>query len=119
MTESSSSSPPRDPAATVVEYFARMRASDPSVAELFHDDARLVGLGKVTQGRRDIVAFYRRIIETAGPTPQIVGDPLVAGSRVAVEILIELAGGATVHVIDLFEVEAGRIRTLSYFLETH
>jgi hypothetical protein len=108
-----------EPTAIVLAYFERMRARDPSVVELFHEDARLVGLGKVTQGRPAIEAFYRHVIETAGPTPRIVGDPLAAGPRVAVEIVIELAGGASVHAIDLFVVEDGRIRSLSYFLETH
>jgi hypothetical protein len=119
MTEATASEARRDPAATVSEYFARMRARDPSVVELFHDDASLIGLGKVTQGRLAIHEFYSHVIETAGPTPQIVGELLAAGSRVAVEIVIALAGGASVHAIDLFVVEDGRIRSLTYFLETH
>lgn len=34
----------------------------------------------------------------------------------AAEILIELAGGASVHAVDLFVVEEGRIRSLTYFI---
>jgi len=119
MIESTPASARRDSIAVVNEYFERMRARDPSMVELFHDNACLVGLGKVMQGKTEILEFYRHIIETAGPTPQIIGEPLTAGPRIAVEILIELASGGTVHAIDLFEIEDGRIRSLSYFLATH
>lgn len=119
MTEAKPDPQPGNPTAIVQEYFARMLARDRSVAELFHDDARLIGLGMVTQGKPAIVEFYSHVIESARPTPQIIEEPLAAGSRVAVEILIELDGGGSVHAIDLFVVEDGRIRSLSYFLETH
>jgi hypothetical protein len=35
------------PVAVVEAYFACMRAGDEGVADLFHEDARLVGLGTV------------------------------------------------------------------------
>ena len=109
-----------DDAAVVVEaYFARMRAADPSVAELFHDDARLVGLGTVVSGRPQIASFYGEAIRNASPTPRPVGPLLVGDGRVAAEILIDLADGTTMHVVDIFEVDDGRIRTLTYFVADH
>ena len=108
-----------DPVAIVEEYFTRVLTRDEGLVELFHDDARLVGLGAVKQGKAAIREFYSGIIEGVGPTPHLVGSLLAAGTRVAAEIRIELRGGATVHAVDLFEIEAGRIRTLTYFLASH
>jgi len=104
------------PIEVVSEYFARVRARDLGIVDLFLEDARLVGLGAVRQGRPAILEFYRGVIERAGPSPRIVGDLLASGTRVAAEIQIELTGGATVHALDLFEIEGGGIRCLTYFL---
>jgi len=96
-----------------------MRAGDISVAELFHEDATLVGLGTVRSGKEAIREFYQGTIERAGPSPRSAGPLLVEGTRVAAEILIDLAGGQVVHAMDLFVVEEGRIRSLTYFLCAH
>lgn len=104
------------PSAIASEYFARVRARDLSVVDLFHEDAELIGLGTRRQGRAAILEFYRGVIERAGPTPRQLGSLLADGERVAVEILIELAGGATVHAVDLFTIEQGLIRSLTYFI---
>ncbi len=105
-----------DPASVVAAYFSRIRAGDDSVAELFHEDAKLVGLGTTRSGREAIRTFYRGVIERAGPTPSLVGPLLVEGGRVAAEIQIALSDDASVHAIDLFVIEEGRIRSLTYFL---
>ncbi len=107
-----------DPASIVNEYFSRMQARDVSVVDLFHDDACLVGLGAKRSGRDAIREFYGAIIERAGPSPRLVGGLLIEGSRVAAEIYIDLPNGATVHAADLFHIEDGRIRSLTYFLVT-
>jgi hypothetical protein len=109
----------RTPAEVVEEYFATMRAGDPRVAELFHDDARLVGLGAVIEGRPAIDQFYASSISAARPEPALLGPPLVQGDRVAVEISIALAYGGPMHVVDLFEVDGEKIRTLTYFVCEH
>jgi hypothetical protein len=108
-----------DPAAVVSEYFARMKAGDSSVVELFHDDAELIGLGGTRKGKQAIEEFYRGVIERAGPKPRLVGSLLPDGSRVAAEIFIELGDGQRIHAVDLFVVEARRIRSLTYFLCAH
>ncbi len=109
----------RDPAAVVAEYFSRMRARDMAIEELFHEDAVLLGLGARTAGRAAIAQFYRDVIDRAGPVPRAAGPVLANGSRVAAEIHIDLPGGSTVHAIDLFEVDEGRIRSLTYFIASH
>jgi hypothetical protein len=107
-----------DPASIVTEYFSRMQARDPSVVDLFDDDACLVGLGSKRSGRDAIREFYHNIIDRAAPSPRRVGELLVEGSRVAAEIYIDLPNGSTVHAVDLFHIERGRIRSLTYFLAT-
>jgi len=108
-----------DPEAVVQEYFARVRAGGDGVADLFHDDGRLVGLGAVVEGRAAITAFYAGAVEDARPAPRLLGPLLVNGDRVAAEIAIGLADGSELHVCDLFEVTDGRIRSLTYFVADH
>ena len=108
-----------DAKSVVSEYFSRVRARDIGVVDLFHDEAVLCGLGARRSGRGEIFDFYRNTIERAGPVPREVGPLLSDGRRVAAEIRIGLSDGASVHVIDLFVVEAGRIQSLTYFLASH
>lgn len=104
-----------DKAAVADEYFARMRAGDIGVLELFHDDARLQGLGMLTVGKEAIREFYTGIIERAGPTPRELGPKVAQGDRVFAEVLIDLGNDLTIHAIDVFEVIDGRIKSLTYF----
>lgn len=107
------------PRTVVTEYFRRVSAKDPAIAELFALDASLVGLGTTVTGRDAIADFYRESLESASPRPTVVGALMVDGSRVAAEIVIALTGMAPLHVIDLFEVNDGLINSLTYFLSDH
>jgi hypothetical protein len=93
-----------------------MRERDLSVVELFHDDASLSGLGAQRCGRTAILEFYREVINRAGPLPRQAGPLLGEGSRIAAEIYIDLPNGSTVHAVDLFRIEGGLIRSLTYFI---
>ncbi len=104
--------------AIVTAYFDCVRDRDLGVVDLFHDDARLVGLGTIKFGKSEVRDFYTGVIENAGPTPRLVGGLLADAGRVAAEIEITLRDGATIHAVDLFEVEDGRIRCLTYFLRS-
>lgn len=53
---------------------------------------------------------------STSPAPALVGDLLVSGNRVAAEIRISLADGTSLHVVDLFVVDCGLIRLLTYFV---
>ena len=108
-----------DPGSVVHEYFRRVTDADPSLADLFHEDARLVGLGTVTEGRGAIAAFYAAATERGAPSPHLVAPLLVDGGRVGAEIAIDLVDGSRIHVMDLFEIEHGRIRSLTYFVADH
>lgn len=107
-----------EPVDVVKAYFERMRARDTRVFELFHEDASLLGLGTRRTGREAIREFYRNVIEQAGPLPTLAGPLLASGSRVAAEIHIALPS-TTIHAMDLFVVEDGRIRSLTYFIASH
>lgn len=109
----------RTPTDMVLAYFERIRGRDSAVADLFHESGELIGLGGVTSGRESIRTFYAESIARASPTPELVGDLMVAGSRVAAEIRINLADGTIMHVVDLFVVEDGLIRSLTYFVADH
>lgn len=108
-----------EPASVASEYFSRMRAADISVVDLFHDDASLIGLGTTRTGKDAIREFYTGVIERAGPTPRSAGPLLVEGSRVAAEVYIDLSDAESVHAVDVFVVEEGRIRSLTYFICIH
>jgi len=100
----------------VETYFSRMQAHDLDVVDLFHDDAVLLGLGMRVAGREAIRTFYTQAIEAGGPQPTLAGPLMTDGSRVAAEIYIELSEGSTLHVVDMFHIEDGKIRLLNYFM---
>jgi len=101
------------------QYFDRVRARDVSVADLFHEDASIVGLGGEKTGRQAIRSFYEASIKGAGPSPQIIGPIFASGQRAAAEIKISLTDGSIIHAMDLFVIEDGLIRSLTYFIADH
>jgi hypothetical protein len=105
-----------NPASVASEYFSRMCAGDISVVDLFHDDATLIGLGTTRTGRDAIHEFYQGVIERAGPSPQSAGPLLADDSRVGAEVVIEFPGSQRVYAVDIFVVEDGRIRSLTYYI---
>lgn len=107
------------PAEVVERYFSCMREGGATVSDLFHDDARLVGLGSIVEGRDAIASFYGASIDASSPQPRLLGPLLVDGGRVAAEIEIALSTGDALHVVDLFEVDGDRIRSLTYFIADH
>ena len=107
------------PSEVVERYFACMRDGDLGVIDLFHDDARLVGLGRIVEGRDAIRGFYGESIDASRPQPTLVGPLLTDGDRVAAEIEIALSTGDALHVVDLFVVDGDRIRSLTYFVADH
>ena len=105
-----------DPSDVVREYFGRVEAGREDVADLFTEDAQLVGLGMIVNGRPAVGDFYADIIASAGPSPEVVEPLLAEGNRVAAEIIVSVEGVPVSHVIDLFEFEGDRIRRLTYFV---
>lgn len=59
--------------AVVHEVFARVRARDRSVADLYAPDAQLRAHGRTHIGREEIRAFYESVFESTAPRPTVVG----------------------------------------------
>ncbi len=104
-----------DPKTVAENYFSCMKAGDLGVIDLFHDDATLQGLGFRKAGREAIAEFYTGIIAGARPSPSPAGPMLSAGNTAMAEVEIGLPGGLSVNAIDVFVVEDGRIRSLTYY----
>lgn len=109
----------QDPESIANEYFSRMRKGDIGVLELFHDDAVIQGLGMRTSGKDAIREFYTNAIASGGPQPSEPVTMLSDETKAIAEVNIALRDGGGVHAIDLFVVEEGRIRSLTYFIAEH
>jgi ketosteroid isomerase-like protein len=95
-----------------VDYFAAvtMRDAD-ALHRLFAPDATLVAEGTRHQGTETIARFYR---EGAFHFDDLLPHPRsfrVEGNQVVVEIDLHIAGTSST-VVDTFEIEDGRIRSL-------
>ena len=99
----------------VREYFRRMREADPSVVDLFAEDAQLIGLGNRVVGAAAIAEFYGMAQKDAGAEPDVV-SVASAGDRVFAELFVRLPDSPPVHVVDVFSIKDGRIATLTYFV---
>jgi uncharacterized protein (TIGR02246 family) len=102
-----------EPSAVALEYFRRMQSGEP-VAELFTEDAELIGLGARVVGRDAIRAFYDTARRDASPRPEPL-TVVAEGNRVLAEAYIHLSTGVRMHVVDGFEIRGDRIRSLTYF----
>jgi ketosteroid isomerase-like protein len=100
------------PEDVVRSVFERVHASDPSVGDLYAEDAlRIDQHGQRFAGRAAITEFYKSIFPTSAPHPTLealfVNLPVVGA-------LLRLPGrdGNTGLYLDMFEVEDGLIRSL-------
>src|SRR4051794_13920213 len=104
------------PEEIVRAVFDRVHASDPTVSDLYAEHATRVAHDGRQDGRAAIARFYERRFPMKPPFPEIDGlfatPPFVA-------VLLRLPepdgaehDGPRPRVLDLFEVEAGEIRSL-------
>jgi hypothetical protein len=105
------------PEAIVRAVFDRVHASDPTVADLYAEDAvRIDQVGRRFEGRAAISGFYTSIFPTPAPHPVLeqlfVNQPFVAA-------LLRRPGvaGEGARYLDLFEVQSGLIQTLWVMFE--
>jgi ketosteroid isomerase-like protein len=96
----------------VEEVFARVRKADPSVADLFTDDAIVTGpAGYEVVGRAAIRDHYERNISAHGPQPRI--ELIVADHPHYVAIVnVGLRDGNANRALDLFEIKGEKISRL-------
>jgi ketosteroid isomerase-like protein len=101
-----------EPEDLVRTVFERVHASDPTVGDLYAEDAvRIDQYGQRYEGRTAITRFYESIFPTSSPHPELeclfVNLPMVGA-------LLRLPGrdGPGGLYLDLFEVREGLIRCL-------
>jgi hypothetical protein len=98
------------PEALARTLFDRVRSCDPSVADLFADDATFDHGDTQVHGRAAIAAFYAELFATAAPQPEVT-DVFVGPPHVVAVLRVQVPDGE-VRVADLLEVEDGLIRSL-------
>jgi hypothetical protein len=115
------------PEEVVRAVFDRVHASDPTVSDLYAENAMRVAHDGRQDGRAAIARFYERRFPMQPPFPEIDG---VFANPPFVAVLLRLPesngqesngperDGTRPRVLDLFEVEAGEIRSLHVLLET-
>ena len=100
------------PEEIVTSVFARVRAHDPAVAQLYAEDAVLHhDYGHESfHGRAAIEAFYRTVF-VRNPQPQVAAL-FVHLPTVAALLDVEQPDGEKRQVVDVFQVEDGFIREM-------
>jgi hypothetical protein len=102
--------------AIVREVFARVRRADPSVADLFAEDAVITIPGAAPiVGRDAIRAHYERVFANLAPQPQVTvllaEPPHYVG---VIDVVTTDAPGGS-RAVDLFDVGEDGIRSLAIY----
>jgi hypothetical protein len=101
----------------VREVFARVRANDIGVADLYAPDATLTSSDVTQVGRAAIAEFYLSRFREGGVQPQ-VQDIYLSLPLVVAVLRVETPSGAVHHVADVFEVVGGSIRSMRACMRT-
>jgi hypothetical protein len=100
----------------VREVFARVRAGDPSVADLYAEDGVIIygqGDGDRVEGRAAIRAFYEGTIGSIRPQPTV---EIVLEAPPMFVALVDVPTADHHHrALDLFEVDETGIRRLEIY----
>jgi hypothetical protein len=97
----------------VREVFARVKAGNSGVADLYAEDGVVRVAGHEVMGREAIRAFYQRTIDTIHPQPSVVEVRQVDELYIAVVDVPTDKG--PMNAIDLFELGDDGIRRLVIF----
>ena len=98
------------------EIFARVRAGDLAVADLYSPDAVLVpGNGARVEGRDAIRAFYEGVFANTRPHPQV--QAVLESPPYYVAVLDVRTGDTSRRVLDLIELADDGIRSMEIFTQ--
>jgi hypothetical protein len=98
----------------VREVFARVRAGDLSVADLYADDAVIVfGADACVEGRAQIRAFYEQAIGGLRPQPTV--EAVLEAPPLYVAIVDVPSADTRRRAVDVFEVDDHGIRRLEIY----
>ena len=98
----------------VREVFARVRAGDLGVADLFSEDAVLLYGDVRAEGRDAIRRFYGRTIDVIQPRPTV---ETILESPPRYVALVDLPTAVShMRALDLFELDGGRVRSIEIYV---
>ena len=97
----------------VHSVFARVRAADLSVADLYNDDAELTAAGRTLCGRKAIRDYYAEKF-VARPHPHVVAT-LTGGSMVAAVLDVQMPDGRRASAVDVFELDDTGIVSMTVY----
>jgi hypothetical protein len=97
----------------VREVFARVKAGDNRVADLYAEEGELHAGGHVVRGREDIRAFYQRTIDTMHPQPEV--RQVLQSDDLFIAVVHVPTDRGDMDAIDLFELGDEGIRRLVIF----
>jgi hypothetical protein len=103
------------PEEIVHTVFARVRAKDPSVAQLYAPDAVLDHGDGLHEGREEIEAFYRGVFINRAPQPH-VQKLFVNLPTVAALLRVDTSDEGVIEVVDVFQVSDGQIQAMKVCL---
>jgi SnoaL-like domain len=104
------------PEEMVRAVFARVRACDPTVSDLYAADATLRSSEGLYEGREAIAGFYKERFRTARVQPDI--EDLFVNLPLVVALLrVSTGDGAVLRVVDVFEVGDAAINSLQICMQ--
>jgi hypothetical protein len=98
----------------VREVFARVRAGDLGVADLFREDAVLHYGDIRAEGRDAIRRFYGRTVDALQPQPVV--DAILESPPWYVALVDLPTAGPHMRALDLFELDGGCIRSIEIYI---
>jgi hypothetical protein len=99
------------PEERVQEVFARVRAKDPRVADLYAPDATLTSSGPSREGRDAIREFYEGVFRGGGVQPRV--QELYSSPPIVIAVLrVGTPSGEEHRVADVFDVGDEGIRSM-------
>jgi hypothetical protein len=98
----------------VREVFARVRAGDLGVADLFREDA-VLHYGEVrAEGRDAIRRFYGRTVDALHPQPDV--ETILESLPWYVALVDLPTAGPYLRALDLFELDGGSVRSIEIYI---
>lgn len=98
----------------VREVFARVRAGDLGVAELYAEDAVLIsGAGVRSVGRDGVRAFYQQAMAGMRPKPEV--EAVLESPPLYVAVVNVATTEGSRRAVDLFHLDGGEIQSLEIF----
>lgn len=97
----------------VRQVFARVKAGDNRVADLYAEDGVVQVAGHQIEGRESIRAFYQHTIDSIHPQPEV--QEVLQSENLFIAVVHVPTDNGVQSAIDLFELDDEGIRRLVIF----